>query len=121
MKNILLVDDNADLRYSVIQGMKGLTSYNFLEAESGEKALKVLEVKDVDLILLDIMMPEMDGWDVVSELKKNTKTKDIPVVFLTAKTDSLSKGMGKLNSEDYVEKPVDYIDLKERIERIIGQ
>ena len=116
MKTLLIIDDNVDLRYSVSEGLKNAgCSYTFLEAESGKKGLSLLKKNKVDGILLDIMMPEMDGWDVAAELKKNSKTKDIPIIFLTAKVDNLSKGMGKITAEDYIEKPFKINDLKDRI------
>jgi CheY-like chemotaxis protein len=119
-KKVLIVDDNPDLRYSIIQGMKGLSpDIQFIEAESGEKALEVVRKEKVDAILLDIMMPEMDGWEVADKIKTDSKTKDIPILFLTAQTDSFSKGMGKLKAEDYIEKPFEVTDLKARLSRVL--
>jgi DNA-binding response OmpR family regulator len=68
-----------------------------------------------DVILMDIMMPEMDGWDVVAKMKTNKDLSKIPIIYLTGKTDDLSKGMGSLTSEDYIEKPFDPQDLRSRI------
>jgi DNA-binding response OmpR family regulator len=120
MKKILVVDDNADLRLTVTKGLGTLTSdYEFDEAADGKEALKKMDENVYDLVLLDIMMPEMDGWDVASEMVKNPKTKDTPIIFLTAKTDSLSKGMGKLSAKDYIQKPFDTIDLHKRVEAVL--
>jgi CheY-like chemotaxis protein len=121
MALVMVVDDNKDLRYSIVEGLTSLsTELKFIEAESGKQALSFIdEGKKPDLILLDIMMPEMDGWDVASEIKKSQRTNDIPIIFLTAKTDTLSKGMGKLSAEDYVEKPFDPIDLYARIKKVL--
>lgn len=117
---ILVIDDNKDLRYSVTQGLKTIgCSYEFLEASSGKKGLELLENEKVALVLLDIMMPDMDGWEVAAEIKKNQKTKEIPILFLTARTDNLSKGMGKMTAEDYIEKPFEIKDLKVRIEKVL--
>jgi DNA-binding response OmpR family regulator len=69
--------------------------------------------------LLDIMMPEINGWDVYARLQENEEWKKIPVVFLTAKTDDYSKGFGKLVSEDYIEKPFELDELAIRIDEVL--
>jgi two-component system sensor histidine kinase/response regulator len=73
-----------------------------------------------DLVLLDIMMPEVSGWDVAAKIKENPEWKEIPIVFLTAKGDTMSIGMGNLAAEDYIVKPFDVRDLKERIDKILN-
>ncbi len=117
-KKILIVDDNPDLRYSVIEGMKAISDISFGEAEDGKKALSMLKKDDYDAVLLDIMMPEMDGWEVAAKMKSDPKIKNVPIIFLTAKTDDFSKGMGKITAEDYIEKPFEINDLKKRIDKI---
>ena len=117
---IMIVDDNPDLIYSVKEGLGSISkNYEIIGVESGRKCLDMLKSQKPDLILLDIMMPGMDGWDVCAKIKSNKKTENIPIVFLTAKTDSISKGMGRLASADYIEKPFDIKDLKKRIDAII--
>lgn len=64
--------------------------YDLVPALSGEKALKIVQKIDVDFVLLDIMMPEMDGYEVCKALKSQDRTKEIPVLFITAKTDEKS-------------------------------
>ncbi len=120
-KKIMVVDDNPDLRYSVKRGLCDIASgYTIIEASGGKECIDMLKKgKLPDIILLDIMMPDMDGWDTAAEIKSNTVWKNIPVVFLTAKTDDLSKGMGRLTSEDYIEKPFDVYDLKKRVDAIL--
>lgn len=117
-KKIMFVDDERDVVDSVKSILKK-GGYDVVTAYSGKECLKKLESEKVDLILLDIMMPEMDGWDVCAKIKENKKTEKIPVVFLTAKTDPISKGMGKLASADYIEKPFDIKDLLRRVGTII--
>lgn len=117
---ILLVDDNPDLLYSVKKGIESLNGdYDVVTAESGKKCLQSLKSIKPDLILLDIMMPGMDGWDTCAKIKSNKKTENIPIVFLTAKTDPVSKSMGRLASADYITKPFDMKDLKKRINSVI--
>ena len=91
-----------------------------LKAE--KKCLELLKNNEIpDLILLDIMMPEHSGWDVAAELKKNPKWKDIPVIFLTAKSDPFSKIYGGIVIEDYITKPFEIMELKESIDRLLGR
>lgn len=119
-KLILVVDDNKDLIYSVKEGLASLSkNYEIIGAESGRECLDLLKKKTPDLILLDIMMPGMDGWDVCAKIKADKKTERIPIVFLTAKTDPISKSMGRLASEDYIEKPFDIKDLRKRVEQVM--
>ena len=72
-----------------------------------------------DLILLDIMMPGVNGWDLFAKLKEIPQIREVPIVFLTAKTDEFSQGFGKLSAHDYITKPFDINDLKKRIEKIL--
>lgn len=117
-KKIMFVDDETDVVESVKSILKK-GGYGVVTAYSGKECLKKLEYEKVDLILLDIMMPELDGWDVCAKIKENKKTEKIPVIFLTAKTDSISKGVGRLASADYIEKPFDIKDLLKRIDIVI--
>ncbi|MEK6948710.1 MAG: response regulator [Nanoarchaeota archaeon] len=118
-KVIMLVDDNPDLLYSVQKGLESLGDYKVITVESGRKCLQLLKDITPDLILLDIMMPRMDGWDTCAKIKDNKKTENIPIVFLTAKTDPISKSMGSLASADYITKPFDMKDLKKRIDSAV--
>ena len=83
-----------------------IAGYHVIPVTSGTSALKVLEHSTPDLILLDIMMPEMDGFEVCRHLKRNKKTKDLPVVFITAMTDIENKVEGfEAGGIDYITKP----------------
>ena len=118
-KVIMLVDDNPDLLYSVKKGLESFEGYEVITVESGRKCLQLLKNIKPDLVLLDIMMPGMDGWDVCAKIKNDKKTENIPIVFLTAKTDPISKSMGTLASADYITKPFDIKVLKRRIDSVI--
>jgi len=120
MKTILIVDDDPDIRESVKEVME-VTGYKTVVAENGKDALKKLSKMKADLILLDIMMPEMDGWDTCAAIKTNKKTENVPVVFLTAKTDAMSKNMGSLGSDDYIEKPFDMDNLVSRVKKALSK
>ncbi|RLG13760.1 MAG: response regulator [Candidatus Nanohalarchaeota archaeon] len=119
---IMVVDDNKDVLFSVKEGLMSISNYEIQTVISGEKCMEILESGDLpDLILLDIMMPGIDGWEVASRIKQNKKLKNLPLIFLTAKTDELSRGLGSLTSDDYVGKPFEMVDLKERIDRVLAK
>jgi len=71
-----------------------------------------------DLILLDIMMPVMSGWEVLNRLREKAKWRNIPIVFLTARTDTFNKTFGITVTMDYIEKPFEIKDVKDRIEKV---
>lgn len=121
-KNIMIVDDNPSVTFSVKNALETMSEdYNVLIADSGEKCLEILENKKPDAILLDIMMPGMSGWETYDKLKENSSWSKIPVIFLTARTDRVAENAGKFLGEDYIEKPFEMEDLKERIEKIINK
>lgn len=113
---ILVIEDNIDVREN-IEELLQLSGYNVATAENGKVGIaKALE--DIpDLILCDIMMPEMDGYGVLRILSNNASTMNIPFIFLTAKAekDDFRKGMG-LGADDYIVKPFDDVDLLNTIE-----
>ncbi|MCZ2100640.1 MAG: response regulator [Chitinophagales bacterium] len=113
---ILVIEDNIDVREN-IEELLQLSGYNVATAENGKVGIaKALE--DIpDLILCDIMMPEMDGYGVLRILSNNVSTMNIPFIFLTAKAekDDFRKGMG-LGADDYIVKPFDDVDLLNTIE-----
>lgn len=110
-KKILIIEDHDEIRANVVEILE-MAMYNVLEAENGmtgtEMAIKHLP----DLILCDIMMPELDGYGVLYMLNKHTQTADIPFIFLTAKAEhaDLRKGM-ELGADDYLIKPFDGMEL----------
>ena len=95
-----------------------LSEYDVIDTVSGREALEIVESEKVDLILLDIMMPDMDGYEVCQKLKSNVSTKDIPVVFITAKIDeeSIEKAYS-VGGVDYVTKPFLPKELLARVNR----
>ena len=103
---ILVVDDTPD-NLTLMSGLLK-DNYRVKVANSGERALKIAQSETPpDLILLDIMMPEMDGYEVCRRLKADTKTRDIPIIFLTAKTEVVDETHGfELGASDYITKPI---------------
>ena len=122
MKTILVVDDNPDVLTSLKVGLEEVTGdYQILMAEDGEKCLEMLKNNTKpDIILLDIMMPQMSGWEVFDRIKENPSWKTIPIVFLTARTDRTAKNAGSFLGDDYIEKPFNISDLKKRIETLLN-
>ncbi|MFP4025118.1 MAG: response regulator [Thiohalospira sp.] len=112
---ILIVDDNPK-NLQVLGNLLEKNHYNVEYALSGKEALEWINSDSFDLILLDIMMPEMDGYEVCETIRKDKRYQDTPIIFLTAKTDkeSIVKGF-KLNAQDYVSKPFDTAELLARI------
>jgi two-component system, sensor histidine kinase and response regulator len=111
---ILVVDDQPN-NLKVVSSVLGET-YRLYVANSGEKALKILDMTKPDLILLDIMMPEMDGFEVCRRIKENPYNANIPIIFLTAKHDieDIIKGF-ELGAVDYIVKPFNILEVKVRI------
>lgn len=113
---VMIVDDNEDIRYTVKESLTSLDSkYRFLEAKSAQECFNILKKQKVDLILMDIMMPEMNGIEAVVKLREEKKTRKIPILFLTAKVDKISKKMASVIGNDFVEKPFEPSDLDNRI------
>jgi signal transduction histidine kinase len=114
-KDVILVVDDQPINLKVIASVLS-QEYSLSIANNGVNALKMLEKGLPDLILLDIMMPEMDGFEVCRQIKQNERTKDIPVIFLTAKTDikDIIKGFD-YGAVDYIFKPFNPTEMKVRI------
>ncbi len=123
VKKIFVVDDKTDLLYSVKQGLEEIDpTLSVTGIESAEKCLEKLKNKEIpDLILLDIMMPGMNGWEMLDKLKENDSWRRIPVIFLTARTDKIAKNAGEFLAEDYIEKPFKIEDLRQRIYKVINK
>ena len=121
-QTILVVDDNPDVILTVKAGLEdSQNKYSIIGANSGEKCLKLLDDSQLpDLILLDIMMPEMTGWETFDLIKENESWKDIPIVLLTARTDRIAKNAGDFLGDDYIEKPFEVNDLKARIDKVLN-
>ncbi len=112
---ILIVDDS-ETNLSVVSNYLRKKKYKIALATDGEGALNILEKNKIDLVLLDIMMPGMDGFEVCHKIKGNEKTRDIPVIFLTAlnETDDIVKGF-EIGGIDYITKPFHEAELLARV------
>jgi putative two-component system response regulator len=117
----MVVDDNPDQIYTVTQILIASgENYEIFKANSATECIEILEKNKIpDLILLDIMMPEINGWELAKKLKKNEKWEKIPIIFLTARKSKIARTAGGWLGEDYIEKPFDGPDLIKRIENIL--
>ncbi|HLF46128.1 MAG TPA: response regulator [Chitinophagaceae bacterium] len=116
MKSILVIDDNKDIRENTAE-ILDLAGYKTYTAENGKKGVDIAMKEKPNVIVCDIMMPDLDGYGVLHLLKKNTDTENIPFIFLTAKTErsDFRKGM-EMGADDYISKPFDDIELLNAIE-----
>ena len=121
-KKIMVVDNNPDIAFIIKLGLEDLgVKYDIIDVESGEKCIEFLKNKQIpDLILLDIMLPDMNGWEIFDILKENLSWEKIPIIFISAKTDKITKNAGEFLGNEFIEKPFDILDLKMRIDKILN-
>ncbi|MCM3734797.1 response regulator transcription factor [Bacillus cytotoxicus] len=113
---VLLVDDESDMRQLVGMYLDNF-GYEWKEAENGKQALHMLEIESFNFVILDIMMPEMDGITVCKEIRK---TSDIPIIFLTAKGEEWNRVNGlRTGADDYIVKPFSPGELIARMEAVL--
>ena len=116
MKKILIIEDNNDMRENIAEILE-LAQYDVVTAPNGKEGVRLAQETSPDLIICDIMMPELDGYGVLHILGNDPNTSMIPFIFLTAKAEKgdFRKGMG-LGADDYITKPFDDTELLEAIE-----
>ncbi len=116
---ILIVDDEMDTLIPLKRSLE-IENYIVVEAYNGLEAIKKAKTEIPDLILLDLMMPGMDGYEVCEELKKDEFTENIPIIMLTAKYYVRDKVKGlEIGADDYVTKPFNLNELKARIKTVL--
>lgn len=113
---ILVVDDDPLMRRIVAQSL-GRSTYTIIEAESGVAGVQCAIEQEPDLILLDVMMPEMDGFEVIRRLRGHPRTQSVPIILLTALGEMTEKVYGmQLGADDYMTKPFDPRELRARVQ-----
>ncbi len=118
---ILVVDDEIYIVH-ILDFSLGMEGYEVKTALDGEQALEKARMEHPDLIVLDIMMPKLDGYETCKTLKADPATKDIPVILLSAKGRNADQKIGfEVGADDYITKPFSPRKLVERINAILGQ
>jgi DNA-binding response OmpR family regulator len=119
MKTVLVIDDEKDL-IKLVDYHLSREGYLVIGAKDGLQGLETAKKHKPDLILLDIMLPGMDGWEVCKHLKKSTELSRIPVIMLTARTQEMDKVLGlELGADDYITKPFSPRELVARVKAIL--
>ncbi len=120
-ERILIVDDDA-LLCNLLRMALGRAGYETAETYAGDAALNYLTNNPVDLILLDVMMADINGFDVLRRIKADARLSEIPVVFLTARVDAISQRTGMdIGAVDYLTKPITPEALLERIQAVLAR
>ncbi len=119
--NVLLVDDSSTNNLLLESALRG-QNFKILTAVTGEEALAVLRKKDIDLVLLDIMMPGLSGYDVLEEMMKDQKLSSIPVIMVTARSQyEEGKRAKEMGAADYFEKPLKLDKLINRVKELVQE
>ncbi len=114
-KTILIVDDEQDILDLLTFNLKR-EGYETLTAADGDTALELAHSSHPDLVILDVMLPGVDGWEVLRELRRDPRTENLPVVFLTAKDSEIDEVVGlELGADDYIVKPISMHKLLARV------
>ncbi len=117
-ETILVVDDEADILEMLKYNLQK-EGYAVLTAKNGKAALEEVK-RSPNLVLLDVMMPEMDGWEVCRRIKREPKTASVPVLFLTAKGSEVDEVVGlELGADDYIVKPISVRKLLARVKAVL--
>jgi two-component system cell cycle response regulator len=113
---LLVVDDNEDNRYTLLQRLRRLRYTNVTTAVDGRQALEQLQARDFDLVLLDVMMPELNGYEVLERMRADERLRHVPVIMISAmdQVESVVRCI-ELGAEDYLPKPFDPVLLRARI------
>ena len=121
VRRVLVVDDERSIRLLCRVNLSA-SGIDVLEADNGTTALELARRERPDLVLLDVMMPDLDGWTVARELADDERTREIPIVFLTARAEAADKRMGQqLGGVGYVVKPFDPVTIGDFVERVIDR
>ena len=122
MKKILCIEDEPQM-IDLIKLILESKGYQVLGAEGGQQGLEMMRAEKPDLILLDLMMPEMDGGDVFHHMKEEIELRDMPVIVVTAKAAPIDKvlWMNVAKVQDYVTKPFGPSDLVASVEKVLAQ
>jgi two-component system, OmpR family, response regulator VicR len=121
-KLILCIEDEEEM-IDLIRLILTRRGFNVLGANGGKEGLEAIRQKHPDLILLDLMMPDMDGWEVYQQMKADEATKNIPVIVVTAKAQSIDKVLGLhiAKVDDYIAKPFSPQELLNSVDNVLNR
>jgi two-component system response regulator VicR len=121
-KRLAYIEDEAEM-IDLVRLILGRRGYTVLGANGGREGLELVRKELPDLVLLDLMMPDMDGWDVYHQIKSEKSTRDIPVIVITAKALNIDKVLGLriAKVEDYIAKPFSPQELLQRVDQVLSK
>jgi DNA-binding response OmpR family regulator len=121
-KRVLCIEDEAEM-IDLIRIILGRRGFEVKGAAGGREGLELVRKEKPDLVLLDLMMPDMDGWEVYQQMKADEATRDIPVIVVTAKAQSIDKVLGLhiAKVDDYIAKPFSPQELLASIDTVLGR
>jgi len=122
LRRIVCVEDEPEM-IDLIQLILNRKGFEVIGARGGAEGLNTIRSEKPDLVLLDLMMPEMDGWQVYQQLKADEETADIPVIVVTAKAQNIDKVLGLhiAKVDDYISKPFSLQELVDRVEKVLSK
>jgi DNA-binding response OmpR family regulator len=122
VRHIVCIEDEPEM-IELIQLILNRRGFEVLGAPGGKEGLEMIRKTHPDLVLLDLMMPEMDGWEVYQQIKAEESTRNIPVIIVTAKAQNIDKVLGLhiAKVDDYIAKPFGPQELIDSVEKILGQ
>ncbi|MBK7448133.1 MAG: response regulator [Anaerolineales bacterium] len=121
-KNILCVEDEPEM-IDLIRLILSRKGFNVRGAAGGVEGIRLIRENPPDLVLLDLMMPDMDGWEVYQQMKADNALRDIPVIVVTAKAQNIDKVLGLhiAKVDDYIAKPFSPQELMDSVEKVLSQ
>jgi len=121
-KRLAYIEDEAEM-IDLVRLILGRSGYTVMGANGGREGIELIRNELPDLVLLDLMMPDMDGWEVYHQIKSEELTRDIPVIVITAKALNIDKvlGLSIAKVEDYIAKPFSPQELLERVDQVLSR
>ncbi len=122
LKRLVYVEDEREM-IDLVRLILGRRGFEVIGANGGRDGLETIRRELPDLVLLDLMMPDMDGWDVYQQMKADEATRNIPVIVVTAKAQSIDKVLGLhiAKVDDYISKPFSPQELTESVEKVLAR
>ncbi|MFP4112038.1 MAG: PleD family two-component system response regulator [Candidatus Woesearchaeota archaeon] len=117
---LLIVDDVSDTRVKLRKGLEKIDpNYEIFEAKGGKECLEIIKKIKPDIVLMDIVMPDLDGFQTTMSLREDPETRNTLVVFLTVRSDEMSRRIGKMLGKGYLLKPINPSDIDYEIKSVL--